>query len=255
MPIGISVEATSSVAISKRRRCRGGFCGSASFAPFPLFSTTAITPNERRLPSKATAVLRMRFSSAPFDGRQVLSAPPRGMRLTDHADDFAAALPDLRGSLWRRCSRACRRIGACCPPWRWARVIGHRFFWICAEAAMPALPRFSPRVPSACASSAVITRKRPDDLPTPLESFWCARGYRPLEGVVACFSAGRMSARPEKKPPSRCSSESAIWKTGPDPPAATLVIGGGAALPCCWTRDRRTDRAGESGLWPRSWMM
>ena len=172
-----------------------------------------------------------------FDGDRLVGAAT-GMRLTDHADDFAAAFADTGiafgdGVLLRRIGAAARLA--------WARY-RPPLLLICARP-MPALSVF--------ARSAFCAVLRPQDHPErpddyrPLESFWCARGYRPLEGVVRCFPL-EGCRRGRKKPPSRCSSGSAIWKTGPDPAAATARHCGGAPY-LLMDRDRRATGQGKSG--------
>lgn len=113
-----------------------------------------------------------------FDGDRLVGAAT-GTRLTDHADDFAAAFAgtgiDLETVFY--CAES-----VLLPAWR-GRGIGHRFFDL-REAHARALGF---RKSAFCA---VIRPQdhpvRPDDY-RPLDAFWIARGYRPLEGVVAAF--------------------------------------------------------------------
>jgi len=113
-----------------------------------------------------------------FDGDRLVGAAT-GMRLTDHADDFAAAFADTGIALETvfYCAES-----VLLPAWR-GRGIGHRFFDL-REAHARALGF---RKSAFCAVLRPQDHpERPDDY-RPLESFWCARGYRPLEGVVAAF--------------------------------------------------------------------
>lgn len=113
-----------------------------------------------------------------FDGDRLVGAAT-GTRLTDHADDFAAAFAgtgiDLETVFY--CAES-----VLLPAWR-GRGIGHRFFDL-REAHARALGF---RKSAFCA---VIRPQdhpaRPDDY-RPLDAFWIARDYRPLEGVVAAF--------------------------------------------------------------------
>jgi GNAT superfamily N-acetyltransferase len=113
-----------------------------------------------------------------FEGDRLVGAAT-GTPLTDHADDFAAAFAetgiDLETVFY--CAES-----VLLPGWR-GRGIGHRFFDL-REAHARAL---------GFRKSAFCAVIRPHDHPArpddyrPLDRFWYARGYRPLEGVVASF--------------------------------------------------------------------
>ena len=114
-----------------------------------------------------------------FDGDRLVGAST-GTPLADHADDFAApfAPTGLALSDIFYCAES-----VLLPAYR-GRGIGHGFFDL-REAHARALGF------SKCCFCAVI---RPGDHPAkppayrPLDPFWRARGYRPLEGVTAAFS-------------------------------------------------------------------
>lgn len=113
-----------------------------------------------------------------FDGAELVGAST-GTPLTDHADDFASAFSatgiDLTGVFY--CAES-----VLLSSYR-GQAIGHRFF-DAREAHARALGF------SKCCFCAVI---RPEGHPArpagyrPLDPFWRARGYSPLEGVVADF--------------------------------------------------------------------
>lgn len=113
-----------------------------------------------------------------FDGAELVGAST-GTPLTDHADDFASAFSatgiDLTGVFY--CAESVLLSN-----YR-GQGIGHRFF-DAREAHARALGF------GKCCFCAVI---RPEGHPArpagyrPLDPFWRARGYSPLEGVVADF--------------------------------------------------------------------
>ncbi|MGY6570233.1 MAG: GNAT family N-acetyltransferase [Salinarimonas sp.] len=113
-----------------------------------------------------------------FEGDRLVGAAT-GTPLTDHADDFAAAFAgtgiDLETVFY--CAES-----VLLPGWR-GRGIGHHFFDL-REAHARAL---------GFRKSAFCAVIRPADHPCrptgyrSLDGFWRARGYRPLEGVVASF--------------------------------------------------------------------
>lgn len=113
-----------------------------------------------------------------FDGAELVGAST-GTPLTDHADDFASAFSatgiDLTGVFY--CAESVLLSN-----YR-GQGIGHRFF-DAREAHARALGF------GKCCFCAVI---RPEGHPArpagyrPLDPFWRARGYSPLEGVVAEF--------------------------------------------------------------------
>jgi len=116
---------------------------------------------------------------AAFDGTRLVGAST-GTPLADHAEDFAAAFTgaglDLSQVFY--CAES-----VLLPGYR-GRGLGHRFFDL--REAHARASGFS-----KCCFCAVI---RPEDHPArpvayrPLDSFWHARGYAPLDGVIAQFS-------------------------------------------------------------------
>ncbi len=114
-----------------------------------------------------------------FDGDRLVGAST-GAPLTDHADDFAAAFAntDLILSEIFYCAES-----VLLPAYR-GQGVGHKFFDQ-REAHARALGF------SKCAFCSV---QRPADHPMqpdgyrPLDTFWRARGYAPLPGVVAQFA-------------------------------------------------------------------
>ena len=114
-----------------------------------------------------------------FDGADLVGAST-GAPLAEHADDFAAAFeghPYALGDVFY-CAES-----VLLPDYR-GQGIGHRFFDL-REAHARAL---------GFTYSAFCGVTRPDDHPArpvgyrPLDAFWRARGYRPLQGALAQFS-------------------------------------------------------------------
>jgi GNAT superfamily N-acetyltransferase len=114
-----------------------------------------------------------------FDGARLIGAAT-GMPLTAHADDFSAAFAasDMPMEEVFYCAES-----VLLPEYR-GQGAGHAFFDHREAAARALGLRF-------CAFCSVI---RPPDHPArpegyrPLHGFWRARGYAPLEGVIASFS-------------------------------------------------------------------
>ncbi len=114
-----------------------------------------------------------------FDGNRLVGAST-GAPLMDHADDFAAAFDgtglDLSQIFY--CAES-----VLLPDYR-GQGVGHKFFDL-REAHARALGF------TKCAFCGV---QRPSDHPLrpenyrPLDVFWRARGYEPLQGVIAQFS-------------------------------------------------------------------
>lgn len=114
-----------------------------------------------------------------FDGVRLVGVST-GTPLLDHADDFAAAFSgqqiDLSTVFY--CAES-----VLLPGFR-GQGVGHAFFDL-REAHARKL---------GFVKSAFCAVIRPDDHPAkpdgyrPLDRFWSARGYRPLQGVVADFS-------------------------------------------------------------------
>jgi GNAT superfamily N-acetyltransferase len=114
-----------------------------------------------------------------FDGAQLVGAST-GMPLADHADDFGAAFAasclDLTQIFY--CAES-----VLLPDYR-GQGVGHRFFDL-REGHGRSL---------GFAKSAFCGVQRPADHPmrpadyAPLDPFWRARGYTPLEGAVAQFA-------------------------------------------------------------------
>ncbi|MEX0366680.1 MAG: GNAT family N-acetyltransferase [Ruegeria sp.] len=114
-----------------------------------------------------------------FDGDQLVGAST-GTPLADHADDFAAAFAgtglDLVDIFY--CAES-----VLLPTYR-GQGVGHRFFDL-REGYARAL---------GFAKTAFCGVQRPADHPMrpetykPLDPFWRARGYAPLEGAIAQFS-------------------------------------------------------------------
>jgi GNAT superfamily N-acetyltransferase len=114
-----------------------------------------------------------------WDGERLVGAST-GTPMEDHSDDFAAAFagPALPIGDIFYCAES-----VLLPAYR-GRGVGHRFFDLREAHALAIGRRWS-------AFCAVI---RPPDHPArpenyrPLDPFWRARGYAPLEGAVARFS-------------------------------------------------------------------
>ncbi|MEX0318976.1 MAG: GNAT family N-acetyltransferase [Ruegeria sp.] len=114
-----------------------------------------------------------------FDGDQLVGAST-GTPLADHADDFAAAFAgtglDLSDIFY--CAES-----VLLPTYR-GQGVGHRFFDL-REGHARAL---------GFAKTAFCGVQRPPDHPMrpetykPLDPFWRARGYAPLQGAIAQFS-------------------------------------------------------------------
>lgn len=114
-----------------------------------------------------------------FDGARLVGAST-GTPLSDHADDFATAFHttglDLSQIFY--CAES-----VLLPAYR-GRGIGHRFFDLREEHARSL----------GFAKSCFCAVIRPADHPArpvdyrPLDSFWRARGYAPLPGVIAHFN-------------------------------------------------------------------
>lgn len=114
-----------------------------------------------------------------FDGDRLVGAST-GSPINDHADDFAAA---FEGQGFELNSVFYFAESVLLPDYR-GQGVGHRFFDL-REAHARTLGF------TYCAFCAVV---RPSDHPKqptdycPLDSFWRARGYAPLDGAVARFS-------------------------------------------------------------------
>lgn len=114
-----------------------------------------------------------------FDGDRLIGAST-GMPVEEHADDFGAALAgqDLDLSQIFYCAES-----VLLPEYR-GRGLGHAFFEQ-REAHARELGR---------EASVFCSVLRPDDHPLrpagyrPLDEFWRARGYAPLQGVIARFA-------------------------------------------------------------------
>ena len=127
-----------------------------------------------------------------YDGETLVGAST-GTPLTDHADDFAAAFSSTGLDLSRifYCAES-----VLLPNYR-GRGVGHHFF-DAREAHARALG-----FQKSCFCAVV----RPQDHPArpadyaPLDPFWRARGYRPLEGVMATFHWKDLD-QPEETPKS-----------------------------------------------------
>ncbi|MFC3614751.1 GNAT family N-acetyltransferase [Lutimaribacter marinistellae] len=114
-----------------------------------------------------------------FDGARLVGAAT-GTPLNDHADDFAVAFDgtglDLSTVFY--CAES-----VLLPEYR-GQGVGHRFFDLREEHAQRL----------GFMKSAFCAVQRPDDHPmrpesyAQLDPFWSARGYVPLQGVVAHFS-------------------------------------------------------------------
>ena len=115
---------------------------------------------------------------AAWDGPQMVGAST-GAPMTDHAEDFAEALP----SDWPVEETFYCAESVLLAPYR-GRGLGHEFFDE-REAHARAL---------GLTRSVFASVVRPSDHPAkpanyrPLDAFWSARGYAPLEGAVAEFS-------------------------------------------------------------------
>lgn len=132
------------------------------------------------------------FLVGAFDGTRLVGAAT-GTPMTDHADDFAAA---IRGT-----GVALDKVFYCAesvllPEYR-GQGIGHAFFDL-REAHAQKL---------GATASAFCSVVRPDDHPLkpstyrPLDGFWRKRGYRPLEGAIAQFSWKDVDQANETKKP------------------------------------------------------
>lgn len=114
-----------------------------------------------------------------FDGDRLIGAST-GAPLNDHADDFAAAFADTGLDLSQifYCAES-----VLLPDYR-GQGVGHKFFDT-REAHARAL---------GFAKCAFCSVQRPTDHPLrpdhyrPLDTFWRARGYKPLPGAIAQFS-------------------------------------------------------------------
>ncbi len=127
-----------------------------------------------------------------FDGDRLVGAST-GTPLADHADDFAAAFEgtglDLREIFY--CAES-----VLLPGYR-GQGVGHRFFDLRERHARQL----------GFTKSAFCAVMRPSDHPmrpeghAPLDPFWRARGYAPLEGVVAHFAWKDLGEECESRKP------------------------------------------------------
>lgn len=114
-----------------------------------------------------------------FDGDRLIGAST-GAPLTDHADDFAAAFADTGLDLSQifYCAES-----VLLPDYR-GQGVGHKFFDTREGHAREL----------GFAKCAFCSVQRPTDHPLrpdhyrPLDTFWRARGYKPLPGAIAQFS-------------------------------------------------------------------